>query len=110
MAIQFARLQYVKRSQGQSACHKAAYNGRFSLYDHRLEKGFDYSNKTDGVYHTILLPEGVCESYRDPKTLWNTIEAVENRRDAQVAKEMVLALPDDAKVSLKDKIALAHSF
>src|SRR3989338_147832 len=104
VAIQFARLQYVKRSVGQSVCHKAAYNGRLEIHDNRLEKTFRYGDKTDSVYHEILLPEGVSEKYRDPAVLWNTVEAVEGRWDSQVGKEMVLALPDDASISLEDRI------
>lgn len=110
MAIQFARLQYVKRSVGQSVCHKAAYNGRLEIHDNRLEKTFRYGDKTDGAHHEILLPDGVSEKYRDPSVLWNTVEAVEERWDSQVGKEMVLALPDDASISLQDRIVLTNSF
>lgn len=110
MAIQFARLQYVKRSAGQSVCHKAAYNGRLSIHDDRLEKTFSYDDKTDSAYHAILLPEGSSTKYTDPATLWNAIEAVEGRWDAQVGKEMVLALPDDSQITLQDRVALTCGF
>jgi len=110
LAIQFARLQYVKRSAGQSVCHKAAYNGRLFIHDERLEKTFNYTNKTDSVYHAILLPEGAVAKYQDPEELWNTIEAVEGRWDSQVGKEMVLALPDDSQIVLKDRIAITCGF
>lgn len=110
MAIQFARLQYVKRSAGQSVCHKAAYNGRISIYDERLEKTFRYDDKTDSAYHAILLPEGASDKYADPAMLWNVIEAIEGRWDSQVGKEMVLALPDDPQVTLQDRIALTRGF
>ena len=110
MAIQFARLQYVKRSIGQSVCHKAAYNGRLSIHDERLEKTFSYDDKTDSAYHVILLPEGASESYRDPEILWNAAEAAEGRWDSQVGKEMVLALPDDPQITLQDRIVLTRDF
>lgn len=110
MAIQFARLQYVKRSAGQSVCHKAAYNGRLSIHDERLEKTFSYGDKTDAVHHEILLPEGSSEKYADPATLWNAVEATEGRWDSQVGKEMVFALPDDLQVTLQDRIALTRGF
>jgi Ti-type conjugative transfer relaxase TraA len=42
--------------------------------------------------------------------LWNAAEAAERRRDAQVAREVVLALPADAELSTQDRIALARSF
>lgn len=58
----------------------------------------------------MVLPDGASEKYSDTEELWNTIEAVEVRCDAQVAKEMVLALPDDENVTLDDKIALTRGF
>ena len=42
--------------------------------------------------------------------LWNAAEAAERRKDAQVAREIVLALPANADVSTEDRIALARSF
>ena len=110
MAIQFARLQYVQRSKGQSSCHKGAYNARDKIYDLRQEKNFDYSGRGDCAYHAVMLPAGASEKYQDIGALWNTIEAIENRVDSQVAKEMVLALPDDSEVTLEDKIAMTRSF
>jgi Ti-type conjugative transfer relaxase TraA len=110
MAIQFARLQYVQRSKGQSSCHKGAYNARDKIYDLRQEKNFDYSDRGDCAYHAVLLPEGASEKYKNISELWNTIEAIENRKDSQVAKEMVLALPDDAVITLQDRIAMTRSF
>ncbi len=109
MAIQFARLQYVKRSAGQSACHKAAYNARCEVMDQRTGEIYDYSHKKDELlYHAIVLPEGVSERYKDVGTLWNAVEAAEKRYDAQLAKEMVLALPDNPEVTLDLCIEMVH--
>lgn len=110
MAIQFARLQYVQRSKGQSSCHKGAYNARDKIYDLRQEKNFDYSDRGDCAYHAVMLPERASEKYQDISALWNTVEAIETRDDSQVAKEMVLALPDNPEVTLDDKIAMTRSF
>ena len=42
--------------------------------------------------------------------LWNAAEAAERRNDAQVAREIVLALPANAELSTKDRVAMARSF
>lgn len=110
MAIAFARLQYVKRSAGQNACHKAAYNGRTTVTNERTGETYNYANKGDNVYHEVLLPHGVHSRFKDPQTLWSYVEQREKRIDSQVAKEMVLALPDDDCVSLKHKIAMVREF
>ncbi len=47
----------------------------------------------------MLLPEGASESLRDAKALWNAAEAAENRKNSQVAREVVLALPANAEIS-----------
>ena len=58
----------------------------------------------------MLLPEAADERFRDCGVLWNTAEAAEKRKDAQVAREIVLALPANAGLSDEDRIALARSF
>ena len=42
--------------------------------------------------------------------LWNAAEAAEKRKDAQVAREIVLALPANAELTDEDRVALARSF
>ena len=110
MAIAFARLQYVKRSAGQNACHKAAYNGRTIVTNERTGESYNYANKGDSAHHEILLPEGANARFKDARVLWSEVEKRETRINSQVAKEMVLALPDDACVSLEHKIAMVREF
>ena len=42
--------------------------------------------------------------------MWNAAEAAEKRKDAQVAREIVLALPADKGINDEDRIELARSF
>ena len=44
------------------------------------------------------------------RVLWNAAEAAERRKDAQVAREIVLALPANAELTIEDRIELARSF
>lgn len=108
MAIAFARIQFVKRSAGQNACHKAAYNGRMAVTNERTGESYNYANKGDGAYHVVLLPEGVDERFKDPRLLWNMAEKRETRINSQVALEGVIALPDDACITMEDRIEIAH--
>jgi len=39
----------------------------------------------------VLLPEGAAERFRNSGALWNAAEAAERRKDAQIAREIVLA-------------------
>lgn len=58
----------------------------------------------------MLLPEGAASRLADAAVLWNAAEAAEKRKDAQVAREIVLALPADRVLTTKDRIELARSF
>lgn len=110
MAIAFARLQYVKRSAGQNACHKAAYNGRTAITNERTGESYNYANKGDSAHHEILLPEGVNARFKNARILWSEVEKRETRVNSQVAKEMVFALPDDACVSFAHKLEMVRQF
>jgi hypothetical protein len=61
-------------------------------------------------HHEVLLPEGADSRFADSAVLWNAAEAAERRRDAQVAPEIVLALPANAELTDEDRIGLARSF
>ena len=110
MAIQFARCEYVSRSTGGNACRKALYNQRNELRCERTGELFSFKAREGNVHHEILLPDGVSEKFKNSSVLWNEVEACEKRINSQVAKEFVLALPDDAEVTLEDRIELSRRF
>ena len=110
MAIAFARLETVSRSKGSNACLKAAYNERSKLKCERTGQTFYFGHREGNVHHEILLPEGANVRFKQAALLWNAAEKAEKRSDSQVAYDMVIALPDDAQITLEDKIALARRF
>ncbi len=114
MAIGYARIEFVKRSSGKTACAKAAYNSRTEI-EFQGNKAIDsqtysWAFKEKPIHHEVLLPQGVNESFRKPSILWNAAEAKETKSNSQVAVELVLALPDDKEISNEDRIELARSF
>jgi len=110
MAIQFARCEYVSRSTGGNACRKASYNQRETIRYDRTGELFSFKDRGGNVHHEILLPTGVDEKFKSSSVLWNEVERCEKRKDSQVQKEFVLALPDDKEVTLEDRIELARRF
>lgn len=114
MAIGFARLEFVSRSAGKNACHKSAYNARERIHFEGgrffPEKTYDFRWKEPPAYHATFIPSFADESFKDPHKLWNAAESKELRRDSQVAIELVVALPDDAAISLEDRIELIKTF
>jgi Ti-type conjugative transfer relaxase TraA len=55
-----------------------------------------------------LAPDGAPDWVYDRLTLWNTVDAVETRKDAQLARDIEIGLPIELKES--EQIALARDF
>jgi Ti-type conjugative transfer relaxase TraA len=105
MASYHLSAKMVQRSSGRSA---AAYRSRSSIYDEHQGLTFDYTQKKDLAHSEILLPEHAPDRFKDRPTLWNKVEKVERRRDAQLAREIELALP--AELTLNQNIELVREF
>ncbi|MBN8925276.1 MAG: hypothetical protein BGO51_10155 [Rhodospirillales bacterium 69-11] len=110
MAIAFARARYLSRATGGNAVRSAAYNAREAIQAERTGELFHFRHRDAPTYHEVLLPEGADARLADSAALWNAAEAAERRKDAQVAREIVLALPADRVLSTEDRIELARSF
>ena len=110
MAIAFARARYVSRSSGGNAVRSAAYNARAEIAAPATNQIFYFRHRGDLEHHEVLLPDGADPILSESAILWNAAEAAEKRKDAQVARELVLALPMDVGVTLEDQVELARSF
>lgn len=108
MAIDFARVTIHSRSKGHSAVAGAAYRSGMALEDERTGETHDFHNRQDVVYSNIMLPDDADKAFLDRQYLWNQIEAAEKRKDAQVAKDIVIALPKE--VEHDKQIELARQF
>jgi Ti-type conjugative transfer relaxase TraA len=108
VAIYHFHAKMVRRNLGQSTVAAAAYRSGSKLYENSTGITHDYTHKR-GVEHTeILAPENAPAWVFDRHTLWNTVEASEKRKDAQVAREIEVGLP----IELKDReqVALLREF
>jgi Ti-type conjugative transfer relaxase TraA len=108
VAIYHFTVKVISRARGRSAVAAAAYRSASVFTDRGQGQSFDYSDKSGVVHSEILLPEGAPEWMRDRETLWNAAEAAEQRRDAQVAREVEFALPEE--LPQDEAIELAGEF
>ncbi|HUD90739.1 MobQ family relaxase, partial [Sphingobium sp.] len=108
MAIYHFSAKVISRAVGSSAVAAAAYRSASRLRDDRLDRHHDFSNKAGVVHSEVLLPDGAPEEWRDRERLWNDVEAVEVRKDAQLAREVEFAIPRE--MSQADGIELARDF
>jgi len=108
MASYHISVKIISRGGGKSAIAAAAYRSRDKLYDERQAMEFDYSKKKDLAHSEILLPVNAPEKWKDRETLWNEVERFEKRKDAQLAREIELALPRELR--LDQQIELVREF
>jgi Ti-type conjugative transfer relaxase TraA len=108
LAIYHFHAKMVHRAKGQSTVAAAAYRSGSRLYEESTGITHDYTNKR-GVDHTeILAPAAAPAWVFDRHTLWNTVEATEKRKDAQVAREIEVGLPIELKNN--EQVALLRDF
>lgn len=79
----------------QSAVAAAAYRARCELRDERTGRVENYSHKGGFQHAEILLPDGAAPWLADREKLWNHVERLETRKDAQLCREINLALPHE---------------
>jgi ATP-dependent exoDNAse (exonuclease V) alpha subunit len=96
VAIYSLTAKVISRGKGHSSVAAAAYRSRSSLEDERDGETHDYSRKAgELLFEGIYAPKDAPEWTRDRGQLWNHVEAFEKRRDAQLAREFVIALPHE---------------
>ena len=108
MAMYHFHADQIKRSAGRTAVAAAAYRAGEKLYNEWDGLTHDYTAK-GGVIHTeIMLPAHAPPEYADRATLWNAVEQVEKRRDAQLCYSFDIALQNE--LTMEENIALAQEF
>jgi len=108
MAIYHFEAQIISRADGRSSVAASAYRAAEKLIDRQTGLTHDFTHKKDVVKTETLLPEGAPERFKDRETLWNAVEAVERRQDAQLAREINISLPRE--LSEKDNWQLGRDF
>ena len=96
MAIYSFNAKIISRKAGQSAVATAAYNARDKLMDERTGEIKHYYAVDGSLIHSgIYTPDNAPEWAHDRAQLWNHAEAAENRKDSQIARNFIVALPHE---------------
>ena len=95
MAIYHCSIKLIGRSGGRSAVASAAYRSGEKLLNEETGITHDFTRKGGVVMSEILLPANAPDRYLDRQTLWNEVQKVEKRADAQLAREVEVALPSE---------------
>ena len=93
-----SRFKVVVRGDKKSSVAGAAYNSRSVLRDERTGElhDFRHAHQHERVLADlgVSLPEGAPVAWTDRAVLWNEVERVERRADAQLCRRGDFSLPD----------------
>ena len=86
----------------------AAYRSGEKLVNEWDGLTHDYTHKRGVVHREILLPAHAPPEFADRSTLWNSVEKIEKSSNAQLAREIEVALP--VELSPAAQLALVRSY
>lgn len=108
MSIYHCSIKIISRSGGRTAVASAAYRSGEKLRNEETGLIHDYTKKKGVILNDIMLPEHAPERYRNREILWNEVQKIEKRSDAQFAREVEVALP--AEMKRDDQIECVRNF
>lgn len=95
MAIYHCSIKIIGRSDGKSAVASSAYRSGEKLTDDRTGLIHDFTKKRGVVFTEVSLPAHAPPEYADRNVLWNAVEKAEKKSNAQLAREIEVALPKE---------------
>lgn len=108
MAIFHFTAKVIGRSGGRSATSAAAYRAGARIRDERTGIVYDYTRRKHVAWRAIAAPEDAAPWVWDRERLWNVAEQSEKRRDAQIAREVEVALP--LELNNEERLRLVAEF
>ncbi len=118
VAIAHFSVSIVSRGYGRSVVLSAAYRHCARMEYEREARTIDYTRKEGLLHEEFALPADAPKWARmliadrsiagASETFWNKVEAFEKRSDAQLAKDLTIALP--LELTAEQNIALVRDF
>ncbi|NKN39080.1 Ti-type conjugative transfer relaxase TraA [Agrobacterium sp. a22-2] len=118
MAIAHFSASIVSRGDGRSAVLSAAYRHCAKMEYEREARTIDYTRKQGLLHEEFVLPTDApkwaramsadCSVSGAVENFWNKVEAFEKRSDAQLARDLTIALP--LELTPMQSIALVRDF
>ncbi|NKM35921.1 Ti-type conjugative transfer relaxase TraA [Rhizobium laguerreae] len=118
MAVPHFSVSIVARGSGRSAVLSAAYRHCAKMEFEREARTIDYTRKQGLLHEEFVIPVGAPEWVRSMITdrsvagaseaFWNEVEGFEKRSDAQLAKDVTIALP--LELTAEQNITLMRDF
>jgi len=108
MPIYHCSIKIIGRSKGRSAIASSAYRSGTKLYSEESNKTFNYTAKGGVIHSEVMLCENAPKEYQNRQTLWNEVQRVEKNNNAQLAREVEVALPN--QLSREQQIKIVRDY
>ncbi|WP_296097805.1 Ti-type conjugative transfer relaxase TraA [uncultured Agrobacterium sp.] len=118
MAVPHFSVSIVTRGSGRSAVLSAAYRHCAKMDYEREARTIDYTRKQGLLHEEFVIPADAPDWLQSlisdrsvsgaSESFWNKVEAFEKRSDAQLAKDVTIALP--IELSTQQNIELVRDF
>lgn len=108
MSIYHCSIKVISRGKGQSAIASSAYRSGEKMTDRYTGIAHDFTRKKGVVYSEVLLPQFAPAEYQDREVLWNSAQDAERQSNAQLAREIEVALP--IELSRKQQIDIVTQY
>lgn len=118
MAVPHFSVSIVARGSGRSAVLSAAYRHCAKMDYEREARTIDYTRKQGLLHEEVVIPADAPEWLQSmiadrsiveaSEAFWNKVEEFEKRSDAQLAKDVTIALP--IELSVEQNIELVRDF
>ena len=118
MAVPHFSVSVVTRGSGRSAVLSAAYRHCAKMEFEREARTIDYTRKQGLLHEEFVIPADAPYWLREmiagrsvsgaSEAFWNTVEDFEKRSDAQLAKDVTIALP--IELTAQQNVALVRDF
>lgn len=95
MASYHLEAKIIGRSGGRSIIASVAYRTASEMTDAETGTRHDYTRKAGVADSFILTPDGSPAWARERASLWQAVQEKENRKNSQLAREIIVALPNE---------------
>ncbi len=114
MATYFLRVRKLGRKTGSRVTRAAAYRAGERIHDERSSDVFDFCTRQDVMHKEIVLAQEFAhradmEWARNREALWNSGEHINTRRDAMLAREVLVLLPPELSHEQRTKLVRRFS-
>ena len=108
MAIYHCSIKIINRASGRSAVAASAYRSGTKMKNEESGKVHNFRNKKGVIYSEVDLPQNAPGEFENREVLWNSVQQIEKNANAQLAREVEVALPNEWDHELQKEVVRSY--